>query len=298
MIADAPIDDEGWVDLCSDAVFRPVFGSDDSKPCLKGLLNPILREAGELETVDLTYKNPFQFKEVKEARESIMDIFVEDSAGKRYNVEMQTHDHRGFTKRSILYPMRAFVEQYANGSDYDDIKPVLGVDLVRFPIFSKKPNVWFEFWRPTGVRTGDVLPLWGLIRVRVPFPGETPEGIEDEELRNWLMVLGNYSRMSKAERDYYETITPGFKEARKKLNAYTSEERRLLQLAAVEREMTRKAIAADARDEGRDEGRDEAYGSVIRNMLRMGGFTLDKIAEIVGIPVAQVEDLANKTSLA
>ncbi|MBQ9873356.1 MAG: PD-(D/E)XK nuclease family transposase [Thermoguttaceae bacterium] len=60
-----------------------------------------MNNAGASETIDLTYKNPFQLKEAKEARESIMDIFVEDSTGKRYNVEMQPHNNRGFTKRSL-----------------------------------------------------------------------------------------------------------------------------------------------------------------------------------------------------
>ena len=52
------------------------------------------------------------------------------------------------------------------------------------------------------------------------------------------------------------------------------------------------------RKEGREEGEREKEESIIRNLLQMGGFTLDKIATIVGAPVSQVEALANGMNLA
>ena len=52
------------------------------------------------------------------------------------------------------------------------------------------------------------------------------------------------------------------------------------------------------RKEGRKEGEREKEESIIRNMLRKGGLTLETIAEFVGAPVSQVEALANGMNLA
>ncbi|MBQ9874495.1 MAG: hypothetical protein IJM30_08520 [Thermoguttaceae bacterium] len=49
--------------------------------------------------------------------------------------------------------------------------------------------------------------------------------------------------------------------------------------------------------EGIKEGGRAKEESIIRNMLQMGDFTLDKIAAIVGAPVSQVEAVANGINL-
>ena len=48
----------------------------------------------------------------------------------------------------------------------------------------------------------------------------------------------------------------------------------------------------------REEGREEERERVARNLIQTGGITLDQIAEVVGIPVVQVEALANGMNLA
>ena len=50
--------------------------------------------------------------------------------------------------------------------------------------------------------------------------------------------------------------------------------------------------------QGREEGGREKEESIIRNMLRKGGLTLETIADFVGAPVSQVEALANGMNLA
>ena len=63
-------------------------------------------------------------------------------------------------------------------------------------------------------------------------------------------------------------------------------------------EILKRQYMREGEKQGRKEGEREKEESIIRNMLQMGGFTLDKIATIVGAPVSQVEALANGMNLA
>ncbi|MBQ9875204.1 MAG: hypothetical protein IJM30_12160 [Thermoguttaceae bacterium] len=71
---------------------------------------------------------------------------------------------------------------------------------------------------------------------------------------------------------------------------------------ARQRAMREKALdeAARAVDQKRRIrlAREEERERVARNLIQTGGITLDQIAEVVGIPVVQVEALANGMNLA
>ncbi|MBQ9875205.1 MAG: hypothetical protein IJM30_12165 [Thermoguttaceae bacterium] len=67
---------------------------------------------------------------------------------------------------------------------------------------------------------------------------------------------------------------------------------------AVDQNRRIRLASEQGLEQGRKEGERKKEESIIRNMLQMGGFTLDKIATIVGAPVSQVEALANGANLA
>ncbi|MBQ9872981.1 MAG: PD-(D/E)XK nuclease family transposase [Thermoguttaceae bacterium] len=289
-------DDEGWIDLCHDTSFRPIFGSEGSEPIAMGLLNAILQEAGLPLVKKIFYLNPFQLKDKYDGRETVLDVLVEDENGDRYNIEMQTCSRKGWRKRTVYYCSRAFVDQFARRkgeekkTGFETLRRVVCIALVRFPILASRPNQWFFHWKPTDSESGDVLEEWSVINVRVPRETETPIGIKTPALFNWLQALGKFGAMTKDERDALEPTTPGFRELRRKMLLFSGARKLEMQRARDDFD----ARLADQYEEGREEGLEEGLERGRRRLIRVAR---NALKSRFGVDPSETEPLLERKSL-
>lgn len=155
--------------LKNDLLFKAVYGSDseESKFILKNLLNKIL-EREENPIVDITYKNPFQLKEYKDDKETILDIKVEadlkypdleiydedDSMEdedtyrrkKIIDVEMQIVWHKHMIPRLLIYHVGMMRDALHDKKDYAKIKQSITICITDSIVFEETDKFMNKFY--------------------------------------------------------------------------------------------------------------------------------------------------------
>src|SRR6266436_9101621 len=92
-----------------DIAFKKIFGVEENKDLLISLVNSIVGE--EDQVVDVTLLNPYNAKNFKNDKLSILDIKAKGADGKRYNIEIQISDEADYDKRALYYWAKIYTEQ-------------------------------------------------------------------------------------------------------------------------------------------------------------------------------------------
>ena len=77
----------------------------------------------------------------------MLDVLAEDSEGVIYNVEMQVCKFVDWGARSLYYLARLLGKQLNKGENYDKVRPVVGIHLLDFDLFSKPNELQQALWR-------------------------------------------------------------------------------------------------------------------------------------------------------
>ena len=127
-----------FADPKNDLAFKKIFGNSKYKNILISFLNSVLDFKDGKEIVEIELANPYQVPKIPELKETILDIQAKNKNGEKFIVEMQRKDLGNFTKRSLYYTSKAYVEQLPKGNDYTILKKVYFIGIVNFEIFSNK----------------------------------------------------------------------------------------------------------------------------------------------------------------
>ena len=127
-----------FADPKNDLAFKKIFGNSKHKNILISFLNSVLDFKGGKEIVEVELANPYQVPKIPELKETILDIQAINKNGEKFIVEMQRKDLGNFTKRSLYYTSKAYVEQLPKGNDYTSLKKVYFIGIVNFEIFNSK----------------------------------------------------------------------------------------------------------------------------------------------------------------
>lgn len=119
-------------------VFKKIFGDKNHKNILISFLNSVLDFKDLKIIVDVTLANPYQIPKIPELKETILDIQATNKNGDTFIVEMQKKDLGDFTKRSLYYTSKAYVQQLPKGTDYTILKKVYFIGILNFNIFENK----------------------------------------------------------------------------------------------------------------------------------------------------------------
>ena len=124
-----------FADPKSDLAFKKIFGDENHKEILISFLNAILDFQGNRIIVDVTLVNPEQVPKIEEMKFTILDMLVINKNGERFIVEMQKRDNYDFTKRSLYYTSKAYIQQLGKKESYDTLKKVYFIGLLNFNMF-------------------------------------------------------------------------------------------------------------------------------------------------------------------
>ena len=127
-----------FADPKNDLAFKKIFGNENHKNILISFLNAILDFKDEKEIVEVSLANPYQVPRIPDLKETILDIKATNKSGEKFIVEMQKKDLGDFTKRSLYYTSKAYVEQLPSGKDYTQLKKVYFIGILNFNIFENK----------------------------------------------------------------------------------------------------------------------------------------------------------------
>lgn len=113
-----------------DLAFKKIFGVEENKDLLISLINSIVSEKDQI--VEVTLLNPYNPKNFKADKLSILDIKAKGESSKRYNIEIQVTDEADYDKRALYYWAKMYTEQLKEGSDYAALNKTIGIHILNF----------------------------------------------------------------------------------------------------------------------------------------------------------------------
>ena len=210
-----------------DIAFKKIFGTESNKDLLVSLINSIVDE--EDQVVDVTLMNPYNQKNFKKDKLSILDIKAEGSTGKKFNIEIQITDEADYDKRALYYWAKLYTEQLKESQEYSSLKKVIGIHILNFtsiPEAQKYHNAFHITEKETGLKYynelelhtielkkfGDIgskiqnaLDMWSafLTKPELFVEAELPQSLDASPIKKALKVLKVMS-FSDEERRVYE----------------------------------------------------------------------------------------------
>ena len=126
-----------------DIAFKKIFGVEENKDLLISLINSIVSESDQV--TDLTLLNPYNPKNFRTDKLSILDIKAQGATGKKFNIEIQITDEADYDKRALYYWAKLYTEQLKSGEDYSKLSKAIGIHILNFtsiPKVEKYHNVF------------------------------------------------------------------------------------------------------------------------------------------------------------
>lgn len=128
------------VNPLNDVLFKYLFASKDNKENLLRLLNDTLgpeRRIVDVERLDRE-SDPRRYG----GRASFLDVLARSGDGRIFHVEVQLLDEGSFFERVTYYSACSLVDQLSKGDDYDQLRPVVFVSILRYVLFPDRPDTW------------------------------------------------------------------------------------------------------------------------------------------------------------
>ena len=134
-----------------DVAFKKLFGTEENKDLLISLINAIVSKHDKV--VDITLLNPYNQKNFKNDKLSILDIKAKGSCGKTFHIEIQIADEADYDKRALYYWAKVYADQLQSSQDYSVLEKVIGIHILNFisiPKVQKYHNVFHITEKKTG----------------------------------------------------------------------------------------------------------------------------------------------------
>ena len=129
-----------YINPVRDIFIKFLFGSEENKDLLLSFINSVLEDADFPKIVKVYLKNPFNYKEFSVDKESILDVKAEDEEGTIFNIEVQANDLMYFKNRSLYYWARIYSGQLKNAEIYEELNPVVSINLIDGIMFNQLKN--------------------------------------------------------------------------------------------------------------------------------------------------------------
>jgi predicted transposase/invertase (TIGR01784 family) len=135
-----------------DLAFKKIFGVEENKDLTIALINSIVSKEDQVH--EITLLNPYNPKNFKGDKLSILDIKAKGHDGKRFNIEIQISDEADYDKRALYYWGKLYTEQLKESEDYSNLSKAIGIHILNFtsiPESEKYHNVFHITEKETGL---------------------------------------------------------------------------------------------------------------------------------------------------
>lgn len=124
----------------NDFFFKNLMGDEKRSNLTLRFLNLILNRTGEDAFKSIQFLKTEQDPLTKDGKLSILDVKASVDDKTFVNIELQVSRQNYIVERSMFYISRIFSEQAVRGHDYDELKPVIGINLLDFNLFEELSN--------------------------------------------------------------------------------------------------------------------------------------------------------------
>jgi predicted transposase/invertase (TIGR01784 family) len=294
-----------------DIAFKKIFGVEENKDLTISLINSIVSESDQI--TELTLLNPYNPKNFRTDKLSILDIKAQGATGKKFNIEIQITDEADYDKRALYYWAKLYTEQLKSGEDYSKLSKAIGIHILNFtsiPKVEKYHNVFhitekdsnLTYFKDLELHTIELkkfsdnsdegltdivakikntLDVWVTFLTRNDLlnTDNLPKELNDAKLKKAINVL-EVMNFSEQERSAYEDHLKWLRIEANTIKNY--EERGEARGIEIGRE--------EGRVEGRSEGEKAKAFEIARKMLKKG-LDIDDIIDITGLTRDEINAL-------
>ena len=174
----------------NDFIFRYVLGREEAKPLLLDLVNAVLEDAGCQPIISLELRNPVNPRDASWSKETMLDIKAVGHDKRLFDIEMQVSGDRCFVNRSLFYWAQLYSRQLEKGHEYDELRPVICINLLDFDLFEDTAENHHRFMlteagNPELVMTDDL---------QIHFVELTKPSVRESHLKQWVQLIEKIGR--------------------------------------------------------------------------------------------------------
>lgn len=274
----------------TDFGFKKLFGEEANKDLLADFLNQLLPPHHQIET--LHFKNPENLPDLPLERKAIFDVYCKSVTGEDFIVEMQKAKLNFFKERALFYSTFPIREQAKKG-DWDfKLNAIYYVAILDFKYDEAEEKQ--KLLREVTLKDQDGDLFYKKLRfsfIQMPLFNKQEHELATRSDK-WLYFLKNLENFDHIpailKEPIFEKAFDTLEEAnltREQLEQY---QKSLLTYWEL------KGVVDTARDEGKAEGLIEGIEQGIRltaQKLKQEGLSVEMIAKVTGLTVAEIENL-------
>ncbi|AXI24387.1 hypothetical protein CE557_579 [Cardinium endosymbiont of Sogatella furcifera] len=286
-----------------DLAFKKIFGVEENKDLLIALINATV--APEDQVADVTLLNPYNPKNFRTDRLSILDVKAVSETGKRFNIEIQITDEANYDKRALYYWAKLYTDQLKVSQTYATLNKAIGIHILNFTSITdsqKYHNVFHITEKESGMVYFSDLELHTIELVK--FSNDPKETLDTllQKIKSALDIWTAF--LSRNDLLHRENL-PGplasnsLKKALHVLETlnFTEEERmayedrlKWLRIEAGTIEKVRNEGIQIGKEQGIQIGQEKEKIAIAAAMLQKG-YPLEEVLLLTGLSHAQVEPL-------
>lgn len=286
-----------------DIAFKKIFGVEENKDLLISLINSVVGKEDQVK--DITLLNPYNPKNFRNDKLSILDVKAQGLDGKRFNIEIQISDEADYDKRALYYWAKLYTEQLKTSQEYTSLSKAIGIHILNFtsiPSVKKYHNVFHIKEKESGVSYFKDLELHTIELKKFTQDSQEELGELVDKIKSsldmWAAFLTRHELLNK---DHLPSSL-NHKDLKKALTVldimnFGKEERELyedhLKWLRIEANTLKKASQEahqKGREEGREEGKKEAQYLIAKRMI-LKKASIEEMLDFTGLTRKEIEDL-------
>ncbi len=278
-----------YLDPTNDVLFKYLFARDEGKIRTIALLNALLEGELKHSIVNLSFLSTETIAESKDGKVCRLDVFCHLDSGEFVNIEMQRLNENNMVRRSLDYWTTCYKEQLKSGQDYNELTPVICLNILDFEYFKERQNFYhlasIHLENPDERLNNDLR----LVFIELP---KLQLHDNMSQMEKWLMFLDPRVPFSEKEKIAMNDVAMTNAVNCCKIFSSDSVQRLNYEIEEIAKRSHRSEISS-AMKEGIEKNCIENAVSLMKN-----GASLDLIIKSLGISKEKLLELAKKNNIA
>ncbi len=279
----------------NDVIFKYLFGREQNKKLLEGLIKALLGIEVEIREVQEESTMPSSYIGGKEFR---LDILAKTKEGMLIDIEVQTQDYKEIADRLALYPSRMGSNELKKGEEYKKVKRVISMWIFKeYFELTKEDEKYITTWNWREKSSQKV--LTDKLEIDIVELGKIKKYMEEgkispkSEIGMWTRFLLNPGEIGEEDMKENETISTAKEEYEKSMKSEPLlDDAFYFALKRWEDAAIKREERETGRAEGLVEGGRKKQIEMAKKMLEMN-MSKEQILEITGLTEEELKNIDN-----
>jgi len=284
-----------YINPLSDIFMLYLLGKEENADLLLDFINSVLLDADFDVVKEAKVKNPFNIKNFKYDKSTVLDVKAVDENNRVYNIEVQIIGNEIFANRSLYYWAKLYSGQLRSSKKFDTLKPVICINLLGFNLFKEVNHIHNCFVLTE--RRDPELVLTDHLQIHFIENKKLKELASElkSDLKIWLEFLSNEGKVTEEKMTILLKDKPILKKAHNEYDIFTKDDyMREVYETKLKREMDNETyygkLIENAKKQGIEKGIERGKLEDARNFKRLG-VSNAIIAQATGLSLEQIEKL-------